>query len=414
MLPHLSKITARRVFLVGIGIAILLLALAVQAQEPANRSLTPGTPAIGTLDATNIAQVYNFQATQGQAVSLTIVNQSAAVLGLLVSDATGNPVEQHSDIAASSQDTFAITPAQTGTYYVTILPIDRSGATGALSFQLTLQPAAAVVPTLALPTPAATPAATAAVGTSATPEVLQSGQILTTSGLQVALSWASKADLDLEVRDPVGGSLYWRTPSTTSGGTLSPNANQVCDSATTNPSEQAVWPAGGLPTGSYEVLVYYQQACEGEDPVTATIGITFNGTSLPQVQETMTLGQVYITSFIVRADGTAVPSGLSGIDQANDLPAAAADILEGAKPIDPNTPVTGTIDDQKPYESFSFNALPNDSVTINLDANSGRAYASLFARIPGDWKHDWLTFAQACRRVRWEGPQLLRIERVEE
>ena len=39
------------------------------------------------------------------------------------------------------------------------------------------------------------------------------------------------------------------------------------------------------------------------------------------------------------------------------------------------------------------------------------AYASLFARIPGDWKHDWTAFAQACRRCRWEGPQRLRIER---
>jgi len=41
------------------------------------------------------------------------------------------------------------------------------------------------------------------------------------------------------------------------------------------------------------------------------------------------------------------------------------------------------------------------------------AYASLFARIPGDWKYDWTAFAQACRRCRWEGPQVLRIERVE-
>jgi hypothetical protein len=40
-------------------------------------------------------------------------------------------------------------------------------------------------------------------------------------------------------------------------------------------------------------------------------------------------------------------------------------------------------------------------------------YASLFARIPGDWKYDWTAFAQACRRCRWEGPQILRIERVE-
>lgn len=40
-------------------------------------------------------------------------------------------------------------------------------------------------------------------------------------------------------------------------------------------------------------------------------------------------------------------------------------------------------------------------------------YASLFARIPGDWKYAWVSFAQACRRARWEGPQQLRIERVE-
>ena len=40
-------------------------------------------------------------------------------------------------------------------------------------------------------------------------------------------------------------------------------------------------------------------------------------------------------------------------------------------------------------------------------------HASLFARIPGDWKRDWTEFAQACRRCRWEGPQALRIERVE-
>lgn len=39
-------------------------------------------------------------------------------------------------------------------------------------------------------------------------------------------------------------------------------------------------------------------------------------------------------------------------------------------------------------------------------------HASLFARIPGDWKKDWMEFAAACRRCRWEGPRRLRIERV--
>jgi hypothetical protein len=39
-------------------------------------------------------------------------------------------------------------------------------------------------------------------------------------------------------------------------------------------------------------------------------------------------------------------------------------------------------------------------------------HASLFARIPGDWKTDWTAFAQACRKVRWEGPKRLRIEQA--
>lgn len=38
--------------------------------------------------------------------------------------------------------------------------------------------------------------------------------------------------------------------------------------------------------------------------------------------------------------------------------------------------------------------------------------AGLFARIPGDWQHDWAAFAQACRRVRSHGPRTLRIERA--
>ncbi len=39
-------------------------------------------------------------------------------------------------------------------------------------------------------------------------------------------------------------------------------------------------------------------------------------------------------------------------------------------------------------------------------------HCSLFGRIPGDWKYDWIEFAKACRRCRWEGPQAMRIERV--
>ena len=51
---------------------------------------------------------------------------------------------------------------------------------------------------------------------------------------------------------------------------------------------------------------------------------------------------------------------------------------------------------------------------VVLRAHEGvPTHCALFARIPGDWKYDWTAFAQACRKARWEGPQLLRIERVE-
>lgn len=41
-------------------------------------------------------------------------------------------------------------------------------------------------------------------------------------------------------------------------------------------------------------------------------------------------------------------------------------------------------------------------------------YGSLFARILGDWKHDWIDFAEACGRIRTQGSPTFRIERVEE
>src|SRR3954470_942396 len=40
-------------------------------------------------------------------------------------------------------------------------------------------------------------------------------------------------------------------------------------------------------------------------------------------------------------------------------------------------------------------------------------HCSLFARVCGDWKYDWVAFRDACRNFRWEGPQVLRIERME-
>ena len=38
-------------------------------------------------------------------------------------------------------------------------------------------------------------------------------------------------------------------------------------------------------------------------------------------------------------------------------------------------------------------------------------HLNLFARVPGDWKHDWTAFAAGCRAAR-RRPTTLRIERA--
>jgi hypothetical protein len=50
---------------------------------------------------------------------------------------------------------------------------------------------------------------------------------------------------------------------------------------------------------------------------------------------------------------------------------------------------------------------------VVLRAHEGvPTHCALFARIPGDWKYDWVNFGRECRKARWEGPQVLRIERA--
>ena len=49
---------------------------------------------------------------------------------------------------------------------------------------------------------------------------------------------------------------------------------------------------------------------------------------------------------------------------------------------------------------------------VVLRAHEGvPTHCALFGRIAGDWKYDWVNFAKECRKARWEGPQMLRMER---
>ncbi len=357
--------------LLPLCLSILLLTMAfgglVQAQD---RVLEPGATVTGTLDSANVIRVYTLTGVADQAVTLTAENTLGVPLVLVLTDASGAPLVQVVDNDVDGLLTLETTLPADGTYYVTIFKSGGIGSIATLNFTLTLADTGEATPeATAAPETAVTPEASPEVTTVDTPAF---GQVANVTGLQVALTWNSTDDLDLEIRDPIGGSLYWETPTVASGGALTANINQGCQVTTANaPTETASWLPGGVPVGSYEVLVYYQEACDGNNPASFVLSPVVNGAPLAPVQGTLLPGQVFVTSLVVDAGGQATLSGQSGVVDVNSLPAPAGELLAAAEPISPNTSVSGTITSQNVYDAYSFEAQANDLVTVAMDANSG-------------------------------------------
>ena len=366
-------------------IALLLLSSGALAQEDGARVLSSGTSVTGVLNSDNLVQVYTFEGSAGQTWSISASNTIGVPLAVVVTDAAGEIVAQTADTAVAGNVALDdLTLAADGVYYVTVFKAAGVASVSELTFTLTASSDAEATPDATVsPEAEVTPEGTGEVAPDATGEATDGApfsvsQVVTTSGLQVTLTWSTTDDLDLEVRDPVGGSLYWETPTVNSGGTLSANINQGCEVTTDqSPTETATWSPGGIPTGSYEVLVYFQEACAGGNPAAFTLQPTVDGVALDPIQGTLLPQQVYIASFEVDTDGSAALTGLSGI-VTEDLPAAAADILVNAQPIEIGTSVNGTITNEQPYQSFTFAANANDLVTITMDAQSGSLDTFLF------------------------------------
>ncbi len=367
------KLNKRRLWL--LGVLLLLLVPAVMAQD--QRTLVPGTPQAGALDENNLVQMYTLQGSAGQVLSLTAADQIGVPLALVLTDSSGATVAHSYDKDTTGQVTLTgVTLPSAGTYFITVFKSAGVESVNLVEFTLTAQEVSDATPETA---PIATP--TGVATTQATPVVVpttvSAGQLVTSNGMKVVLSWSTTDDLDLEVRDPVGGSLYWETPTVSSGGSISANANQGCANTTSAPSETASWTPGGIPTGSYEVLVYFQKACAGQSPVTFTISTTVDGRLLDPVQGSLLEGQVFDASFVVNADGTSELTGLSGV--VNDqLPADAATILGAGSPIEVGIPAAGTITNQQSYQAYSFQGQANDQITIDMNADTGSLDTFLF------------------------------------
>jgi hypothetical protein len=349
---------------------VILLSFPALAQD--SRTLEPGSSVTGILDTDNVAQVYNFTAAAGDVVTISAESQTGLGLALLLTDAEGAAVAQNF-VTTGAATLSAVNLSAEGTYYVTVLSALGvtlpTGSTFTLTFDQSTssaQPETAATPTPAEPTPQPAPTTAASV--------FEPGQILTANGMQIALTWNSIANLDLEVRDPVGGSVFFSTPNAPSGGQFGVNVNSVCNNRTADaPTEQIVWPAGALPTGSYELLVYYQPLadCPTTDPASFEIQIQLDGQAIEPIAGNLLPNEIFISSVIVGPDSSLTP-GASGLyTDTTVLPVPAAQLLTGSQPITRDVPVIGLLTSEQYYQTYSFNGQANELISISMNATSG-------------------------------------------
>ena len=78
--------------------------------------------------------------------------------------------------------------------------------------------------------------------------------------VQVSVAWDSPTDVDLHVVDPSNEEIFFGNLQAQSGGKLDLDSNAACSIDNVN-NENIVWPAGGAPSGTYNVFLVYWSAC---------------------------------------------------------------------------------------------------------------------------------------------------------
>lgn len=369
--------------LYGLVIALMLsLTVSVLAQSNPPTNLEPGEEVSGAVADGQLASTFTFSGDEGTVISLLLSTEDEPTLTLLLTDMAGALVAQAvtEDGTASAAD---IALETTGIYVVTVV----SSTDAAADFTLLLETADEEETEPEETEPAEVVEATPTIQPEAviedTPEPEATWQpstdILLANGIEVELQWSAAVDMNLEVRDPLGNSLYWDNRETPVGGSFGFDANGLCGVISENPVETASWAPTFLPTGSYEILVFYRQECEDTGPVPFTVTVTVDGVTQPTIEGALNpppnenTDSVYIANFIVAEDGTATLNngGVYPDTSLNIVAAPLADLQAEAEPISLGDTVTGAIFEDQDYQVYSFEAAANDVVTIDAQRTTG-------------------------------------------
>jgi len=364
-------------------VCTLLLSLPPVFSQDDTRVLLPGVTVDGALAPDATASSYVFDATAGTTATITVVSSDGQALGLLLSDPTGNVVSQGIDTdGLGAVQVENVLLAENGRYFVVVYYAPGTATVEAGAYNITLALNEIAEPADATPVPAeetVEPETTAEVAQptaeSTTTEDIPE-QVLLANGIEVTLTWTGNADMNLQVRDPSGETLYWDSRSTTNGGSFGFDANGLCEVISDNPTETATWQPGFLPTGSYEILVFYREACDvnvGSVPFTVNVTVdgvdsgSVDGTLLPPVQNQ---DSVYITRFEIDGDGTATV-GAGGVypdSSLNLLPTAFDIATDAPSDIQRDVPVVGEITNENVFETYSFIGTAGEVVSIDMQA----------------------------------------------
>ncbi len=347
------------------GLLLLLTWPPTLAQE-GERILAPGSTLSGALDPEAAAAAYVFDATAGASATVTAISADAA-LALLISDSNGNVMAQAVDAADSGAVSADNVPLADGGRYFVVVYLAPNSAAEASAFDLTLifdevSEIVVAVPTVEADIPAAA---------EPVPD-----QILIAGGIEVSLDWTGAADMNLQVRDPSGETLYWDSRITGNGGIFGFDANGLCEVISESPVETATWQPGFLPTGSYEILVFYREACDaGVLSVPFSVEVTVDGVTSGTIDAVLAPprpGQdsVYVARFEIDGDGAAaVHAGGVYPDSSLTLLPSAFDISSNVPiPIRRDAPVAGEINSQQTFMTYSFAAAAGEVVSVDMQA----------------------------------------------
>lgn len=371
------RVLMRMVILTTVLILTVVNGAFAQATDP----LTVGELVEDTFDAGNTAQIYRFNADSGDQITLTIESDNPAlVLTILVSDSRGAIIAQALKTAGIPA-VIESTLENSGTFFVTLAPLP--GASGSYTILLETDG-----DDLALPVDAdntedeqtelSQVETEETEPTIVTPADFVQTQVSLFNGITVELIWNTNDDLNLQVRDPIGGTLFWDSRATNEGGSFGLDVNGLCEIINNPPNvETASWSAGSLSTGSYEVMIYHRQACDNAQPVDFTVQVTVDGVALEPLEGTISpptggSATVHLTKFVIEDDGSAYVGSYGPYTDTRVTPISTNEILsQPARAINAGETLEGVITNSQYFETYQFDAVAGETVTISMQAVNG-------------------------------------------